>query len=43
MDLFGYQRHYRFKGGNSGNEHKLFWAIGVVLTLIFLLIYYYRK
>jgi hypothetical protein len=43
MDLFGYQRHYRFKGGNNGNENKLFWIIGIALTLIFLLIYYYRK
>ncbi|TAH03108.1 MAG: hypothetical protein EAZ15_03850 [Sphingobacteriales bacterium] len=43
MDFFNHKRHYRFKGGNNGNENKLFWIIGIVLTLVFLLIYYYKK
>lgn len=43
MDFFNHKRNYRFKGGNNGNENKLFWIIGILLTLFFLLIYYYRK
>ncbi len=42
MDLFNQKRHYRFKGGNQGNENRLFWIIAIIMTIIFMLIYKYR-
>jgi hypothetical protein len=42
MDLFGYKRNYRFKGGNQNNENKLFWVLAIVLSAIFVAIAYYR-
>lgn len=43
MNLFGNKRNYRFKSNQPQNEQRLFWILGILVSLIFMVIYYLKQ
>ncbi|MEO5911511.1 MAG: hypothetical protein ABIP95_11530 [Pelobium sp.] len=43
MNLFGNKRDYRFKTNQPKNEQLLFWGLGILVSLIFMVLYYLQQ
>jgi hypothetical protein len=41
--MLGNKRKYHFRSDNSGNEKRLFWILSILVSLIFIAIYYWMK
>lgn len=39
----GFKRNYRFKGDNQEKEKRLFWIVSIIVSLIFLALYYFMN